>query len=114
MWTSVLNRPLQSQTDLFGTKILTPQFFLENILALCPKVGGSENFPPSDPPGPPEPLFRGQTSQNREITYFARHRASTYVFKKKLGGQNFCPKKVCLTLKWSVDNGIYILLSIIA
>ena len=47
-----LNRPFQSQTDLFGTKILTPQFFLENILALCPKVGGSENFPPLDPLGP--------------------------------------------------------------
>ena len=27
-----------------------------------------------------------------------------YVFKKKLGGQNFCPKKVSLTLKWSVKG----------
>ena len=66
------NRLFQSQTDLFGTKILTPQFFLENILPLCPKVGGSENFPPSDPPGLPGPLFRGQTPQNREIAYVAR------------------------------------------
>ena len=66
------NRPFQSQTDLFGTKILTPQFFLENTLALCSKVGGSENFPPSDPPGPPEPLSRCQTPQNRIIAYFAR------------------------------------------
>ena len=52
-----LNRPFHSQTDLFGTKILTPQFFLENILALCPKVGGSENFPPLDPLGPPNPYL---------------------------------------------------------
>ena len=51
------NRPFQSQTDLFGTKILTPQFFLENILALCPKVGGSENFPPLDPLGPQNPYL---------------------------------------------------------
>ena len=54
---STLNRPFRSQTDLFGTKILTPQFFLENLLALCQKVGGSENFLPLDPLGPQNPYL---------------------------------------------------------
>ena len=46
---------------------MTPQFFLENILTLCPKVGGSETFPFSDPPGPPGPLFRGHTPKTEKL-----------------------------------------------
>ena len=38
-----------------------------------PKGWGQWKFPTLGPPGPPEPLFRGQTPQNREIAYFARN-----------------------------------------
>ena len=72
---SSLNRPFHSQTDLFGTKILTPQFFLENILALCPKVGGSENFPPLDPLGPQNPYLGVRPPKPEKLLlwpYFAR------------------------------------------
>ena len=40
-----------------GQKFWPPHFFLENILAVCPKVGGSKNFPPLDPLGPQNPYL---------------------------------------------------------
>ena len=62
-----LNRSFHSQTDLFGTKILTPQIFLENILALCPKAGGSENFPPLDPLGPQNPYLGVRSPKTEKL-----------------------------------------------
>ena len=108
MANKIFNRPFHSQTDLFGTKILTPQFFLENILALCPKVGGSENFPPLDPLGPQNPYLgvrppkteKLHILQGKIVYLLADHfhcpqplGIGRVCFQEKIGGSKFLSQK---------------------
>ena len=69
----LLNRQCLSQRDILAGTILTPPIFSWKHTRPMPKGWGQWKFPTLGPPGPPEPLFRGQTPQNREIAYFARN-----------------------------------------